>query len=275
MCVPFFSFPCLATSRHATSRHLPQMINMMFVDFIYLLVLSWYFNQIWPSEFGTQRPWYFIFQPSYWLKCIGIKAAQKENYRRVSDSPRETGVELVVQGTVRVLTNESKEGNQEDLEHLIEPVAANLRSQIDGRNCVDIQKLYKEFATGDGVKVAVDNLSLTMYSGQITALLGHNGAGKTTTIAMLTGLIPADSGTAVIEGFDLNEDMSEIRRNLGVCPQHDVLFPTLTVEEHLIMYASFKGRFSADYTMQRLKFYLSHPVCFIFRYPRSRCSKIR
>ena len=58
-----------------------------------------------------------------------------------------------------------------------------------------------------------------MYSGQITALLGHNGAGKTTTIAMLTGLIPADSGTAIIEGFDLNEDMSEIRKNLGVCPQ--------------------------------------------------------
>lgn len=63
---------------------------------------------------------------------------------------------------------------------------------------------------------------------------------------MLTGLIPADSGTAIIEGFDLNEDMEDIRRNLGVCPQHDVLFPTLTVQEHLIMYASFKGLTGPD-----------------------------
>jgi len=69
----------------------------------------------------------------------------------------------------------------------------------------------------------------------------HNGAGKTTTIAMLTGLIPADSGSALIEGFDLNNDMSDIRRNLGVCPQHDVLFPTLTVQEHLVMFGCFKG----------------------------------
>ena len=58
---------------------------------------------------------------------------------------------------------------------------------------------------------------------------------------MLTGLIPADSGTAIIEGYDLNNEMSEIRRNLGVCPQHDVLFPELTVEEHLYMFGMFKG----------------------------------
>jgi len=61
----------------------------------------------------------------------------------------------------------------------------------------------------------VDRLNLTMYSGQITSLLGHNGAGKSTTIAMLTGLIPADGGSAVIEGFDIVDSMSEIRRNLG------------------------------------------------------------
>jgi ABC-type multidrug transport system ATPase subunit len=85
-----------------------------------------------------------------------------------------------------------------------------------------------------------------MYSGQITALLGHNGAGKTTTIAMLTGLVPPDSGTAIIEGFSIAEDMDEIRRNLGVCPQHDILFPELTAMQHLQLFASFKGVASAE-----------------------------
>ena len=80
-----------------------------------------------------------------------------------------------------------------------------------------------------------------MYSGQITALLGHNGAGKTTAIGMLTGLFPPTAGHAIIEGKDINEHMAEIRKNLGVCPQHDILYPNLTVEEHLQLFASFKG----------------------------------
>ena len=54
----------------------------------------------------------------------------------------------------------------------------------------------KVFSTVAGPKVAVDGLNLRMYSGQITALLGHNGAGKTTTISMITGLIKPSSGTA-------------------------------------------------------------------------------
>ena len=53
--------------------------------------------------------------------------------------------------------------------------------------------------------------------------IGHNGAGKTTTIAMLTGLIPADGGDATIEGRNLRTEMEEIRKTLGVCPQHDIV----------------------------------------------------
>ena len=41
--------------------------------------------------------------------------------------------------------------------------------------------------------------------------------------------------------MDINEQMPEIRKNLGVCPQHDILYPNLTVEEHLQLFASFKG----------------------------------
>ena len=67
------------------------------------------------------------------------------------------------------------------------------------------------------------------------------GAGKTTTLAILTGLIPTDEGSAVIEGLDIRSEMDKIRRNLGVCPQHDILYGDLTVEEHLILFASFKG----------------------------------
>jgi ATP-binding cassette subfamily A (ABC1) protein 3 len=74
--------------------------------------------------------------------------------------------------------------------------------------------LRKEF----GDKVAVDNTSMTMYKNQIFALLGHNGAGKTTTISMLTGLINQTKGKATVFGIDIFEEMSELRKILGVCP---------------------------------------------------------
>lgn len=118
---------------------------------------------------------------------------------------------------------------------------------------------------------------MNMFEGQITVLLGHNGAGKTTALSMLTGdklkytfhackqpkyihalkngchlknvrlliafvfvlagLFPPTSGRAYINGFDICQDMALIRRSLGLCPQHDVLFDNLTVREHLLFYA--------------------------------------
>jgi ATP-binding cassette, subfamily A (ABC1), member 3 len=141
------------------------MINMMFIDFWYLLILSWYFNQIWPSEFGTHKPWYFIFLPSYWSKKF-CRSTSSVPYRRVSNNKnRENEIEL---------PERSADGGEpiNDSLQFMEPVAANFKAQIENKTCVDIQRLSKHFSTGDGIKVAVDELSLTMYSGQITALLG-------------------------------------------------------------------------------------------------------
>lgn len=81
---------------------------------------------------------------------------------------------------------------------------------------------------------------LKIYRGQITALLGHNGAGKTTTMSMMTGLYPPTSGSIVIGGHDVKEDIDIIRQDLGVCPQNNVLFDRMTVKEHLWYFAKLK-----------------------------------
>uniref|UniRef100_A0A673HWH5 P-type phospholipid transporter n=1 Tax=Sinocyclocheilus rhinocerous TaxID=307959 RepID=A0A673HWH5_9TELE len=103
---------------------------------------------------------------------------------------------------------------------------------------VYIENLVKVYSNG---KLAVDGLTLGFYEGQITSFLGHNGAGKTTTMSILTGLFPPTSGTAYIQGKDICTDLNTIRQNLGVCPQHNVLFSMLTVEEHIWFYARLKG----------------------------------
>ena len=92
----------------------------------------------------------------------------------------------------------------------------------------------------DSKVTAVSNMSLKMFEGQITALLGHNEARKTTNINMLAGFFPPTSGTAYINGLSVVDDIDQIRNNLGLCPQHNVLFDHLTVREHLRFFIRLK-----------------------------------
>jgi ATP-binding cassette subfamily A (ABC1) protein 3 len=71
-----------------------------------------------------------------------------------------------------------------------------------------VVKKFKQFGK---VKNAVRNLSLNIYEGQISVLLGHNGAGKSTTISIITGLATADDGSVLINGKDVKEDSDEAR----------------------------------------------------------------
>lgn len=100
-----------------------------------------------------------------------------------------------------------------------------------------INKLVKKF----GKKVAVNNLSMTVFKNEILVLLGHNGAGKTTTISMLIGDLKPTSGTATAFGVDLFSEEKKENDFIGICPQQDVLFEKLTVQENLEFYARFKG----------------------------------
>uniref|UniRef100_G3P0K8 P-type phospholipid transporter n=1 Tax=Gasterosteus aculeatus aculeatus TaxID=481459 RepID=G3P0K8_GASAC len=120
----------------------------------------------------------------------------------------------------------------------IEPEPSDLILGVSVRNLV---KIYKK-----GGKLAVNHLNLKFYEGQITSFLGHNGAGKTTTISVLTGLFPPTSGTVYIKGLDIRHDLDIIRRTLGVCPQHNILFDILTVEEHVWFYGCLKGLSEAE-----------------------------
>ncbi|RXN25823.1 retinal-specific ATP-binding cassette transporter [Labeo rohita] len=108
---------------------------------------------------------------------------------------------------------------------------------VVGVSVRDLVKVYSKYT-----RPAVDCLSMTFYEGQITSFLGHNGAGKTTTLSILTGLFPPTSGTAYIYGKDIRTEMDAIRQSLGMCPQYNILFNHLTVEEHILFYSLLKGR---------------------------------
>src|ERR1700735_4973997 len=86
---------------------------------------------------------------------------------------------------------------------------------------------------GYGLKLAVDGVDLEVPRGSFFGFLGPNGAGKSTTIRMLTGLVPADSGSIEILGFHLPQDELEIKRRIGLVPDESLLFDRLTGAEFL------------------------------------------
>ncbi len=88
---------------------------------------------------------------------------------------------------------------------------------------------------------AVDGVSYEIGEGELFALLGQNGAGKTTTIKMLTGLVKPTGGSATVLGFDIANEMNEIKPLISVSPQETAVAPKLTVKENLAFIAGIYG----------------------------------
>ncbi|XP_028721099.1 ATP-binding cassette sub-family A member 9 isoform X2 [Peromyscus leucopus] len=86
-------------------------------------------------------------------------------------------------------------------------------------------------------KVATRNVSFCVKKGEVLGLLGHNGAGKSTTISMITGDTKPTAGKVFLKGCGEGAALGF----LGYCPQENVLWPVLTVKEHLELYAAVKG----------------------------------
>ncbi|KAM6568335.1 hypothetical protein CsatB_016320 [Cannabis sativa] len=196
---------------------------MMLVDTLLYGAIGLYLDKVLPRENGIRYPWNFIFKKTFWKK---------------------TNMSIDYASILDASINGKASGNfpgKDNLTPSVEAISLDMKQQeLDGR-CIQIRNLRKVYDTKKGKCCAVNSLQLNLYENQILALLGHNGAGKSTTISMLVGLIPPTSGDALVFGKNIISEMDEIRKVLGVCPQNDILFPELTVREHLEIFAKLKG----------------------------------
>lgn len=106
---------------------------------------------------------------------------------------------------------------------------------------VRIVGLRREFCRGGKSIVAVNNLYWTLQEGAVGVLLGQKGAGKSTTMKLMTGMLKPDGGDCFIYGKSIRHDLRGARQEIGFCPQHNILWPNLTVQEHLEYHAAIKG----------------------------------
>ncbi len=92
-----------------------------------------------------------------------------------------------------------------------------------------------------GTVKALDNLSFTVEQGEVVGLLGPNGAGKSTTVKMMTGILRPTNGSVRIAGYEVSENLEEVRKRIGFMPQETALYQDLTAQEALEYHADLYG----------------------------------
>jgi ABC-2 type transport system ATP-binding protein len=95
----------------------------------------------------------------------------------------------------------------------------------------DITKFYSN-------QKALDNVSFEVKTGEIVGFLGPNGAGKSTMMKIITGFIPASSGSVTVNGMPVESDNPEVKKQIGYLPENNPLYPEMYVREYLGFVAS-------------------------------------
>ncbi|EPQ04799.1 ATP-binding cassette sub-family A member 3 [Myotis brandtii] len=128
------------------------ILGTFLLDAVLYGLVAWYIEAVFPGEYGVPKPWNFFLLPSYWF----------------GEKPKKT--------------NESRQFYKTIETKYFEAEPTDLVAGIQ------LQHLCKEFRVHNTTKLAVKDLSLNVYEGQITVLLGHNGAGKSTTLSILSDI---------------------------------------------------------------------------------------
>ena len=107
---------------------------------------------------------------------------------------------------------------------------------------IEVKHLTKRY----GDHTAVNDLSITIPTGQIYGFLGPNGAGKTTTMNIMTGCLAASEGQVLIDGHDIYQDAARAKRRIGYLPEQPPLYPDMTPGEYLRFVGQAKGLKGAE-----------------------------
>ncbi|KAK6924977.1 hypothetical protein RJ641_009303 [Dillenia turbinata] len=202
-----------------STNGMKEILIIMLAEWIVVLLVALYVDQVLSPGSGITK------SPLFFLKTFKKKTSSFQNPslgRQESKVFVEMDKEDVAQEREKV----------EQL--LLEP---NTSHAIV---CDNLKKVYPG-KDGNPEKFAVKGLSLALPRGECFGMLGPNGAGKTSFISMMIGLTKPTSGIAFVEGLDIRTQMDRIYTSMGVCPQHDLLWETLTGREHLLFYGRLKN----------------------------------
>ena len=256
-----------------------DMYIVFIFNFILYIFIGFYLQNVLEHQYGFNKPWNFLCMKSYWncdkknknkklenlslrlsrnilnkskIKFSNIKKDDndleskdeiKNNIKENDDNTQAINVSNLGENY-----DDSHENKESDDIKKIKNSKNNKKYNKDNKENNSILKI-KYIKKNFGDKIVLQDVTFDLNENEIFVLLGHNGAGKTTLISILSGLIKSTSGSAYyndeINNKEINilsdESIESFHRLIGICPQHDVLFEDLTVEEHLELYCEFKS----------------------------------
>ncbi|KAI1301015.1 hypothetical protein EDD11_005871 [Mortierella claussenii] len=245
---------------------------MLTVDCLIFYFLAWYVDAVVPNESSNALPLDFFLRPSYW----GFGQVSQQQFSKGSldltsslnqyhpkehtDMFEQTDISHIPasdRGIIQVRDLYKRYSTGPGWAYSIPIWGLILRLVYPPRS----SRTTGPFS-GVQQQTVVSGLNLTVHRNEILGFLGHNGAGKTTSLSMIMGMVRPSSGTVMVNGHIMpgsshersSEDgsgqvrnkvdlrtLSEVQKQMGVCPQHDVLFDTLTAWETMRLYAAIKG----------------------------------
>lgn len=153
-------------------------VIMMFIDSIIYGLLAWYLDKVLPSEYGTRLPYYFPLMKNYWfpienttsnMNSLHLNNDNNNNNNNLKESLLDNASKIELGERDSLTVNNQ---NQSFLGNKFEQVNESLLQQQKDMKCIRIKALRKVYETTGEDRVAVDNLDMEMYEGQITVLLG-------------------------------------------------------------------------------------------------------
>ncbi|KAF9976270.1 ATP-binding cassette sub- A member 2 [Actinomortierella ambigua] len=234
---------------------------MLAIDCVIFYFLAWYLDAVFPGEGGNAMPYDFFLRRSYWgigkynpegkARMPHLTAADYAQGREKADMFEHFNTNAIPaedRGVIQVSRLKKAFTSPPGFAYHLPLIGFILRLVYPP----DPKRKSGPFA-GPQTQQVVDNLSLELHRNEIFGFLGHNGAGKTTSLSIILGMLRPDSGRIIVNGhvmpgsegqsrgeMDLRT-LSEVQKTMGVCPQYDVLFDTMTAWETIQLYAAIKG----------------------------------
>ncbi|CCW59582.1 unnamed protein product [Phytomonas sp. EM1] len=216
-------------------------IGVMWASSAIMIVLALYLDRVWPMTIGRhEHPLFFldfIFRSFRKKGSLYSQHMEKPSTSDGPDHPQENFKENMQR--IPLIENPNEVVDPNDPETVV--AFKDLRKvYISGGLWGLIYRIFTSvFRLGDRC-VALDGVSFALKRGEVSVLLGPNGAGKSTLMKLATGTIRPTSGDVYIKGRSSTYGDVRSLQHIGYCSQSDILWMSLTVEEHLSFYARVK-----------------------------------
>ncbi|KAG0346386.1 ATP-binding cassette sub- A member 2 [Podila humilis] len=241
-----------------------RAIYMLVVDCFIFYFLAWYLDAVFPGEYGNALPFDFFLRPSYWgigqyHRAADIDALPAQLSQESGSGLHRENPDMFEKFDISRVPAEDRKIIQ------VKNVRKSYSSSVGWAYNIPLWGLFLRIFyppvasrttgafAGSQSQEVVAGLDLEVHRNEILGFLGHNGAGKTTSLSIIMGMVKPTSGTVVVNGHLMpgSDDVShrdldmrtlgEVQKHMGVCPQHDVLYDTLTAWETVHLYAAIKG----------------------------------